>query len=81
MAQRGSYNCRWRKQERRESAVARQKALCVANANDRTAGLVKRLRGNDIEVKKPMDWHFLLPQSQRQQEEEIEVDDSRPTDS
>lgn len=66
----GTYNCRWRKEERRKAAVARQKALCQANTDDHTQGLVKRIRHDDtgsyIQVKMPMDWRMMLPASDQE---------------
>jgi hypothetical protein len=69
-SQAGSYNTRWRKEARRSRAVARQLALCEANASDPVAGLVKRIRHDAngdafIQVKQPMDWKMMLPAAMR----------------
>jgi hypothetical protein len=57
---RGTYNCKWRKKERREAAVARQKALCESN---RHIGFNKD--GTD---KRPLDWRMMIPASERNAE-------------
>lgn len=52
-----TYNSRWRKQERRERAVARQKALYDSDR------LVKKPAGHEAV---PMDWKMMLPESERE---------------
>lgn len=47
----GTYNCRWKKEERRNAAVARQKALCKADPGD--------------EFSKPLDWKMMLRKGDR----------------
>lgn len=54
----GSYCCRWRKQERRETAVARQKALCESGRD------VIKGTEHDPWHKKPMDWRGMVPKGE-----------------
>lgn len=76
----GTYNSRWRKQERRKAALARQKKLCESG---KTVQRVRQRMNSDeadedydfgvyVEVKQPMDWKKMLPESERQQQEEEE---------
>jgi hypothetical protein len=63
----GPYGARWRKAERRERAVARQKALCESGRKvlKKQSVILDGAITTEAVEREPVDWRMMLPVGER----------------